>query len=102
MELLGKKALVTGAARGIGLGCALELARAGADIAVNDRERTPQAEAIVADIRALGRQAFLGEGDVFARPSCASVVTRAVEALGRIDVLVSNPAFSRRGRFLDY
>ncbi|HKI35029.1 MAG TPA: SDR family oxidoreductase [Gemmataceae bacterium] len=102
MKLLGKKALVTGAARGIGRGCALELARAGADVAVNDRERTPQAEAVVAEIRALGRQAFLVEGDVFARPSCESVVARAVEALGRIDVFVSNPAFSRRGDFLDY
>jgi len=102
VKLLGKKALVTGAARGIGRGCALELARAGADVAVNDRERTPQAEAVVAEIRALGRQAFLIEGDVFARVSCENVVGRAVEALGRIDVFVSNPAFSRRGDFLDY
>ena len=41
MKLLGKKALVTGG-RGIGRGCALELARAGADVAINDRERTSQ------------------------------------------------------------
>jgi glucose 1-dehydrogenase len=102
MKLAGKKALVTGAARGIGRGCALELARAGADVAVNDRERTPQAEAVVAEIKALGRQAVLVEGDVFARPSCESVVKRALEALGRIDILVSNPAFSRRGDFLNY
>ncbi len=102
MKLLGKKALVTGAARGIGRGCALELARAGADVAVNDRERSPQAEAVVADIQALGRQAALVEGDVFARPSCEAVVARALEALGRIDILVSNPAYSRREPFLDY
>ena len=44
MKLLGKKALVTGAARGIGRGCALELARAGADVAINDRERSLEAE----------------------------------------------------------
>src|SRR5437763_4915272 len=102
MKLLGKKALVTGAGRGIGRGCALELARAGADVAVNDRARTPQAEAVVAEVRALGRQAALVEGDVFARPSCEGVVSRALEALGRIDILVSNPAFSRRADFLDY
>ncbi len=102
MKLAGKKALVTGAARGIGRGCALELARAGADVAVNDRERTAAAEAVVAEVRALGRQAALVEGDVFDRASCAGVAARAIEALGRLDILVSNPAFSRRGDFLDY
>ncbi len=102
MKLLGKKALVTGAARGIGRGCALELARAGADVAVNDRQRTPQAEAVVADISALGRQAVLVDGDVFARAGCEQVVTAVLEALGRIDILVSNPAYSRRGAFLAY
>lgn len=102
MKLAGKKALVTGAARGIGKGCALELARAGADVAINDRSRTEQAEAVVAEIRALGRQAFLVEGDVFARSSCEDVTARAIESLGRIDILVSNPAYSRRGAFLKY
>ena len=54
---------------------ALELARAGADVAINDRERTAQAEAVVAEIQALGRQAALVEGDVFERASCESVVS---------------------------
>jgi glucose 1-dehydrogenase len=102
MKLLGKKALVTGAARGIGRGCALELARAGADVAVNDRERGPHLEAVAAEIRALGRQAVLVEGDVFARHSCERVVARALEALGRIDILVSNPAYGVRAPFLEY
>src|SRR3954470_22217168 len=97
MKLLGKKALVTGSARGIGRGCALELARAGADVAVNDLTRSPEAEETVAAIRALGRQAVLVEGDAFERPSCESIVSRTLEALGRLDILVSNPAFSRRG-----
>ena len=43
----------------------------------------------------MGRRAALVDGDVFRRPSCESVVERAVAAPGRIDVLVSNPAFSR-------
>ena len=102
MKLHGKTALVTGAARGIGRGCALELARAGADVAVNDRTRSPEAEAVIAEIAALGRRAVLVEGDVFERASCESVVKRAIEGLGRIDILVSNPAYSRRGDFLDY
>jgi glucose 1-dehydrogenase len=102
MKLQGKKALVTGAARGIGRGCALELARAGADVAANDRERTPAALAIVAEIQALGRQAVLVEGDAFVRPSCEAVVAAALQALGRIDVFVSNPALNRRAPFLEY
>ena len=77
MNLLGKTALVTGAARGIGRGCALELARAGADVVINDRERTPQYLSVAAEIKALGRRTTLVEGDVFERPSCESVVARA-------------------------
>ena len=102
MKLLGKKALVTGAGRGIGLGCALELARAGADVAINDRARTSQVEAVVAEIQALGRQSMLVEGDVFEHVSCKPVVERAIDALGRIDIFVSNPAFQRRAEFLNY
>jgi glucose 1-dehydrogenase len=102
MKLLGKKALVTGAGRGIGRGCALELARAGADVAVNDRERTSQAEALVAEIRALGRESVLIEGDVFQQASCQVVVERAVDAWDRIDIFVSNPAFQRRAEFLKF
>ena len=102
MSLARRTALVTGAARGIGRGCALALARAGADVAINDRERSRDADEVIAAIEALGRRAVLIEGDAFARPSCEQIVTRAIAALGRIDILVSNPAFSRRGAFLDY
>ena len=102
MRLDGKMALVTGSARGIGRGCALELARAGAHVAINDREKTPQAESVVAEIQAMGRNAVLIDGDVFHRPSCEAVVDRAIAALGRLDIFVSNPAYNRRADFLDY
>jgi glucose 1-dehydrogenase len=102
MKLTGKTALITGAARGIGRGCALELARAGADVAINDLTRSPEAESVINEITALGRRAVLVEGDVFERSSCEAVVNRAVESLGRIDIFISNPAYSRRGDFLDY
>lgn len=101
VNLTGKCALVTGAARGIGRGCALELARAGADVAVNDRTRSPQAEETVALIEQLGRRALLVEGDAFQASSCAAIASRAAEYLGQIDILVSNPAFSRRSDFLE-
>lgn len=102
MNLTGKIALVTGGARGIGKGCALELARAGADVAINDRERTADAEQTVREIQALGRRAVIVDGDAFQQASCASIVQRTLDAFGRIDIFVSNPAFSRRGDFLEY
>ncbi|MBC7819884.1 MAG: SDR family oxidoreductase [Planctomycetaceae bacterium] len=102
MKLLGRTALVTGAARGIGRGCALELAKAGADVAINDRQPSADTASLIAEIESLGRHAVLVDGDAFERASCEEIVKRTLAALGRIDILVSNPAFSRRGDFLDY
>jgi glucose 1-dehydrogenase len=102
MKLQGQMALITGAARGIGRGCALELARAGADVAINDRARTPQLESVATEIRALGRRSAIVEGDIFHRPAAEDVVGRAITELGQIDILISNPAFQKRSDFLDY
>ena len=102
MRLLGKTALVTGAARGIGQGCALELARAGAEVVINDREDNPSAQATLAELRKLGQRAEFVPGDIFDRASCEQVANEALARLGRLDILVSNPAFSRRGEFLNY
>lgn len=101
MNLTGKVALVTGGARGIGRGCAIELARAGADVIVNDRTESDDALATMQEITALGRQARLVAGDAFQRESCEGIVERAAAQFGRIDILVSNPAYSRRADFLD-
>jgi len=102
MKLAGKVALVTGAARGIGRGCALALARAGADLAVNDRQPSPLTDSLLAEVSALGRRAILIAGDAFDRGTCEQIVEQAAAALGTIDILVSNPAYSRRGDFLTY
>lgn len=98
----GKIALVTGAGRGIGKGCALELARAGADVVVNDRPGSPDLAATADEIRALGRRCEALPCDVFSRAGCEQLIAAAQQAFGRIDILVSNPAFSQRGDFLDY
>ena len=98
MRLDGKRALVTGAGRGIGRGCALELARDGADLLINDRPGSPDLEATANDIRALGRDCQVIEEDVFSRDGCE----RLVAVAGALDILVSNPAFSRRQPFLEY
>jgi glucose 1-dehydrogenase len=102
MRLLRKIALITGAARGIGRGCALELAREGADVALNDRISSPELEALAAEIEGLGRRSAIVAGDVFERASCEQVLAGTIERLGRLDVLVSNPALNRRAEFLDY
>jgi len=102
MKLEGRTALVTGGARGIGRGCALELARAGADVAVNDRTASPDTDSLLAEIQQLGRRAILVEGNAFDRTDCEGIVRRATEVFGAIDILISNPAVSRRGDFLDY
>ena len=54
MKLAGKTALVTGAGRGIGKGCALELAREGADIVLNDRPGSRDLAVAAEEIRSLG------------------------------------------------
>jgi glucose 1-dehydrogenase len=101
MNLSGKTALITGAGRGIGRGCAVELARAGADVVINDRPGSTDLAATAAEIRAPGRKCMSIEADAFSRAGCETLVTEALKTVGRIDVLVSNPAFSVRRGFLD-
>lgn len=102
IDLSGKFALVTGAGRGIGKGCALELARHGADVVINDRPGSPDLAATAHEIRELGRTCHAIEANVFLRSGCEQLLDSALAALGRIDILVSNPAYSRRGTFLEY
>lgn len=84
-----KIALVTGGARGIGRGCALELARRGCDIVIVDMLR-PEMERTAGEITALGRQVMTEEADV-ADHARAKEIAAAVQArFGRIDVLVNN------------
>jgi glucose 1-dehydrogenase len=102
MQLAGKIAVVTGAGRGIGRGCAIELALRGADLVINDRPGSPDLGGTAEKIRAAGRKCTALELNVFDRAGCEALVTQAVTAAGRIDILVSNPAHSIRGDFLDY
>ncbi len=89
-KLEGKVALVTGARRGIGRGIALEMARAGADVAVNDVAGPEEVEAVVGEIRALGRRAIGILADVRDRAAVEAMVERVVRELGHLDILVNN------------
>jgi glucose 1-dehydrogenase len=101
MDVSGKTALVTGAGRGIGKGCALELARHGADLVLNDRPGSPDLQNAVDEIRAMGRECASIEGDVFTRQGCEQVVSSVLSAVDRVDILISNPAYGRRKPFLE-
>jgi glucose 1-dehydrogenase len=102
MDLSGKTALVTGAGQGIGKGCALELARAGATLVINDRPGSTVLAQTADEIRRTGQSCTPIKADVFSRAGCEGLLANALEATGRIDILVSNPAFSRRAPFLEY
>ena len=97
-----RTALVTGAGRGIGKGCALELARAGMNVVINDRPGSTDLAATAEEIRSFGVECFSIEADVFSRNGCEQLVEQAIGAAGNIDVLVSNPAFGVRCDFLKY
>ena len=99
--LEGKVALVTGAARGIGRACVLEMARRGADVAINDVRLIDEAESVAREVRAMSKRAIVAQGDVSDRQAMAALVNRTVEELGRLDILVANAGRNVRKPFLE-
>ena len=88
-DLTGKRALVTGASRGIGRGIALAYARAGADVALLARNADLLAE-VAAEVEALGRRAVVASADVLDADATRAATSEAIAALGGLDVLVNN------------
>jgi 3-oxoacyl-[acyl-carrier protein] reductase len=89
-SLVNKTALVTGASRGIGKAIAIALAEAGANVAVNYRERKKGADETVAAIKKLGRKAVALQADVSQGKDVAKLVEAVEAQLGAIDILVNN------------
>jgi 3-oxoacyl-[acyl-carrier protein] reductase len=89
-DLQKRVALVTGGSRGIGRAVALALASAGADVAVNYRDREMDAQAVVAEIRNEGRRALAVRTDVSDGDAVRGMVGRIEAELGAVDVLVNN------------
>ncbi|GDX31143.1 dehydrogenase [Actinomycetes bacterium] len=87
--LRGKRALVTGASRGIGRDIALYYARAGADVAIAARNEEALLE-LQGEITALGRACVVIPADVTKDGAAASIVEQAVTGLGGLDILVNN------------
>ncbi|MFE0149406.1 SDR family NAD(P)-dependent oxidoreductase [Nonomuraea sp. NPDC059007] len=88
-DLTGKKALVTGASRGIGRAIALAYARAGADVALVSRSAESLGE-VAKEISELGRSAFVVPADLADREAAAAAVRTSIEALGHVDIVVNN------------
>jgi len=96
-QLEGKTALVTGAGRGIGRSIALALARAGADVGVNDVRLDEQLRGVVAEIVALGCRAWSLPADVADAGAVETMVQKLLGEAGQIDVLVTNAGIMERG-----
>lgn len=95
MKLEGKAALVTGASRGIGREIALELARQGANVAVNFAGSESKANEVVDEIKALGRDAFTVKCDVSHSGEVTEMVKETIDRFGKIDILVNNAGITK-------
>jgi 3-oxoacyl-[acyl-carrier protein] reductase len=93
--LQGKVAIVTGASRGIGRAIALALAAEGAAVAVNYANSRGAADAVVAEIQAMGADAIAFQADVSQPDQVTGFVAAVMEKWGRVDVLVNNAGITR-------
>lgn len=101
IDLRGKKALVTGGARGIGAAITLGLAENGADVAFTYQRAKEKAEELVKTVEALGRKAVAIQADSADPEAIARSVNEAVSQLGGIDILVNSAAIGHMGTIAD-
>ncbi len=101
MLISGKRAFVTGASRGIGAAIARTLAAEGADVAISYEKSADLAEAVVRDIRALGRNAVAIQADSADVGAVKRSVEEAAKALGGLDILVNSAGILRTGALGD-
>ncbi|MGH9048737.1 MAG: SDR family oxidoreductase [Acidimicrobiia bacterium] len=99
-DLTGKAAIVTGAGRGIGAACARAFADAGADVVLAARTKE-QLEEVAAQVAERGRRGVVVPCDVSDTGNLEELVQRAIDELGRVDVVVNNAGGSMPQPFLD-
>ena len=95
-----KVALITGASRGIGKACALELAKAGYDVVINYVGNEEAANQTVSELKKLGVDAYAAKFDVTDKDAVEAGVAEVLAKKGRIDVLLNNAGITRDGLFL--
>ncbi len=99
--LAGRRAVVTGAGRGIGRCIALALAQAGADVAVTARTQS-ELEALVAEIQALGRHSLAARCDVTDPEQVKYMAETLLAGLGGLDILVNNAGNAGSHKFVNH
>ena len=92
-KLTGKKAIVTGADSGIGRAVAIAYAREGADVLISYLDEDEDARETARLVEQAGRTAVLVPGDITVAAHCQSIIDQAVQAFGKVDILVNNAAF---------
>lgn len=92
-KLTGKAAVITGGDSGIGRAVAIAYAREGADVLISYLSEDSDAKETAALVEAAGRKVVLVRGDISSADHCRDIISEAVDAFGKIDILVSNAAF---------
>ncbi len=101
VDLRGRVALVTGASLGIGRAAALALGKSGAKVGVNYRSNRERAEEVVNAIKDGGSEAIALPGDVADQAQVEHLVQELTSRFGKLDIAVSNAAYSDRERFFE-
>lgn len=96
-----RTALITGAGRNIGRGCAVHLARAGFNVVVNGSSDRAACERTAAEVREAGTEATVAMADIGDRAAVEAMAADALAAFGRVDVLVNNAAIRPAAGFLE-
>jgi NAD(P)-dependent dehydrogenase (short-subunit alcohol dehydrogenase family) len=100
-RLAGKKAIITGGDSGIGRAVAIAYAREGADVLISYLDEHEEAKDTARLVEEAGQKAVLVAGDITEASHCRQIVEQAVQAFGRIDILVNNAAFQMTRESLD-
>jgi NAD(P)-dependent dehydrogenase (short-subunit alcohol dehydrogenase family) len=101
-RLQDKKAVITGGDSGIGRAVAIAFAREGADVLISYLPQEEEdAQRVKGEVEAAGRKALLVPGDISSADRCRSIIAKAVEEFGRVDILVNNAAYQNTFNSID-
>src|SRR5688500_13052336 len=92
-KLKGRKAIITGGDSGIGRAVAIAFAREGADVLISYLNEHDDAKETAKYVEEAGRKCVLVAGDISDRAHCKTIIPKAVEAFGKVDILVNNAAY---------